>query len=171
MKQKSLPIKSGLTTFARIVIFLVGIAALSVCTILLPELAREEAVGKPVNLYVTYGFLAGAYILATPFFVALYQTLKLLNYIEGNKAFSHQSIRTLQNIKKCTIAFSVLVVIAVIVGLSISRIMDPKEDVTFMVTFGLILTSLSGVITAFIAVLQKLLVDAVSMKSENDLIV
>lgn len=164
MKRKS-------TLFARGVVYLVGIAALAVCAILLPELAREEAVGKPVNPYMTFGFLGGAYVLAIPFFIALYQTLKLLHYIDENKAFSQQSIKVLQNIKICTIVFSVMVIVAVIAGLSVSRIIDPREDVTFMVTFGLIFIFVSSIITVFVAVLQKLLADAVVMKSENDLIV
>lgn len=146
-------------------------AALLVCTILVPELIREESVGKPVNLYLTYSFLSAVYIIAIPFFIALYQTLKLLHFISENKAFSHQSIKALQNIKMCAIIFSVLIVIAVITGLSLARMIDPREDVTFMVTFGFIFTFVSSIIAVFVAVLQRLLIDAVALKSENDLIV
>lgn len=171
MKRGSTPIKSGSTIFARGVVYLVGIAALLVCTILLPELAREEAVGKPANAYLTNLFLVGAYVLSIPFFVALYQTLQLLNYIDGNKAFSNRSIKALQNIKICAVVFSALIIVAVIAGISLSRSVDPREDVTFMVTLGFIFTFVSSVIAVFVAVLQKLLTDAVALKSENDLIV
>lgn len=157
--------------FARGVVYLAGIAALAVCFILLPELVREESVEKPINPYLTYAFFGGAYILATPFFVALYQTLKFLKYIEENKVFSPQSIKTLQDIKTCTIVFAVLIVVAVIVGISLARSVDPGEDVTFIVAFGFIFVFVSSVIAVFVAVLQKLLVEAVTLKSENDLIV
>lgn len=163
--------KRGSTTFARAVVYLVGIAALSVCFILLPELVREEGVGKPLNLYLTIAFFAGAYTLAVPFFVALQQTLKLLQYIDKNKAFSPQSIRALRNIKTCAIVFSILLVAAEIFGISLAKIADPREDVTPFITIGFMLTFVSSIIAVFVAVLQKLWTDAVALKSENDLIV
>lgn len=163
--------KKGPIIFARGVVYLIGIAALSVCVILIPELAREGAVEDPSTAYLTYPFLACAYILATPFFVALYHTHKLLNYIDKNKAFSNQSIKALQNIKICALVFSALIVLAVIAGISLSRSIDPTEDVTFMITLGFIFTFVSSIISVFTAVLQKLLADAIALKSENDLIV
>ena len=159
------------TLFARGVVYLVGIAALAICGILLPELVREESVGKPINIYLTYGFLGGAYILSIPFFVALYQTHRLLHYIDKKEFFSQRSIQALQNIKTCALVFIAMIVVAVIAGLSVARSIDPTEDVTFMVTFGFIFVSVSSVITVVVAVLQKLLADAVKLKSENDLIV
>jgi hypothetical protein len=171
MKRGSAKIRSGSTLFARGVVYLVGIAALTVCVILLPELAREEAVGKPVNPYLTFAFLGGAYTLAVPFFVAIYHTLKLLHYIDHDQAFTKRSISSLQKIKICAMVFSALIIAAVVTGITVSRIMDPREDVTFMVTFGGIFTFVSTVIAVFVAVLQKLVADAVALKSENDLIV
>jgi hypothetical protein len=171
MKRRATLMQSGSTLFARGVVYLVGIAALAVCLILLPELVREESVGKQTNPYLTSAFLGGAYVLATPFFIALYQSLKLLDYIDRNKAFTEQSIKTLRNIKYCAITFSFLIIVAVIVGISIARSMDPGEDVTAFVTLGGLFTFTSSIIAVFMAVLQKLLADAVALKSENDLIV
>jgi hypothetical protein len=170
MKRKIKSITS-FTLFARGVVYLVGFAALAVCTILLPELVREESIGKPVNLYLTYSLLGSAYVMALPFFIALYQTLKFLTYIDRNMAFSNRSIKALQNIKTCAIVFSMLVVVAVGVGVSLSRSMNPTEDVTPFIAIGFILTFVSSVIAIFVAVLQKLLTEAVALKSENDLIV
>jgi hypothetical protein len=163
--------KNGLTTFARAVVYLVGVAALCVCFILIPELVREEGVGKPFNPYLVYSFFAGVYLLALPFFVALYQTLKLFNYIDKNKAFSHQSIKALQNIKICAIVFSVMIVVAVATGIGVARSIDPTEDVTGFITLGFIFTFIPSIIAVFVAVLQRVLAEAVAMKSENDLIV
>jgi hypothetical protein len=163
--------KRGTTIFARGVIFLVGIAAFSVLTILLPELVREESVGKPINPYLTYSFFAGVYILSIPFFVSLYQTLKLLNYIDENKAFSNRSIKALRNIKICAIVFSAMIIIEVVAGISLSRSIDPREDITPFITLGLTFTLVPSVIAVFVAVLQRLLADAGALKSENDLIV
>jgi hypothetical protein len=163
--------KKEITTFARGILYLVVLAALAVCFVLLPELAREEAVGKEMNPYMTYLFFAIAYIIATPFFIALYQTHKLLKYIDKKKAFSVESIKTLRTIKMCAIAFGIFVVLSVIAGLSIAKHVDPTEEVTFIVTIGFLLTLVASILAIFVAVLQKLLGDAVALKSENDLIV
>lgn len=178
MKRGSTPVKprinrgkSGSTMFVRGVVYLVGIAALLVCFVLIPELVREESVGKPINPYLTFAFFVGVYTLSIPFFAALHQTLKLLQYIDKNKAFSDQSIQALQNIKICAIVFSALIVVAVIAVIGLARSVDPREDVTGFVSLGLMFTFVSSVISVFVAVLQKLLADAVALKSENDLIV
>lgn len=161
--------KISTTTFARWVIYLVGIAALAVCFILIPELLREESVEKPIDTYLTYTFLTSAYIIAAPFFIALYQTLKLLHSIEKNKIFSKQSINILSNIKICSVMFSIFVALAVIAGVLLTKNIDPTEDITFVITFGGVFIFTSSIITVFVGVLQKLLIDATSMKSENEL--
>lgn len=164
--------KKSLTYFARVVVLFVGLAAIAICVILLPELAREEAVGRPAGAQdVTIPFLLGSYVLATPFFVALYQTHKLLTFIDNGKAFSQKSLKALQNIKVCAIIFSLLVILATTLGLIFSKMVDPNEDVTFMVPLGLVFTFVPTVIAVFVAVLQKLISDAMSLKDENDLIV
>src|SRR4051812_24508056 len=104
MKKREIPTKRGLTIITKGIIYLMGIAVISICAILLPELAREEAVGK-ANPPSVLPYLIGAWVLAVPIFVALYQTLRLLSLIDAKKAFSGRSVRTLQNIKLCAIAF------------------------------------------------------------------
>ncbi len=162
--------KRGLTIITRGVVYLMGIAVLSVCAILLPELAREEAVGK-ANPPTVWPFFIGAWVLSVPIFVALHQTLQLLSYIDGNKAFSHRSVRTLQNIKLCAIALCIMIVIGAITVIVVARIADPREDVMHIVTIGFIFTFASSIVATFAAVLQRLLQDAINIKSENDLIV
>jgi hypothetical protein len=164
--------KIGLTLFARGVVLLVGLAAVAICVILLPELVREELVGKPASAATESSFFLGvAYLLAVPFFIALFQTHKLLNLLDNGKAFSRESIIALQNVKICAVVFAILVVLATIAGITYAKMMDPREDVTFMVPFGIVFTFLPTIIAVFVAVLQKLLVEAMSMKDENDLIV
>ncbi len=67
--------------------------------------------------------------------------------------------------------FSIFIVIATISGISYANVIDPREDVTFMVPIGFILTFVPTVIAVFVSVFQKLLADAIVMKSENDLII
>ncbi len=162
--------KKGLTSITKGVICLMALAVIAVCAILLPELAREEAVGKATPPTV-YPYLIGAWVLALPIFFALHQTLKLLSYIDGNKAFSDLSVKALQNIKLSAIAFSTMIALGAITVITMARMTDPREDVTALVALGFIFTFISGVIATFVAVLQRLLKDAITMKNENDLIV
>ena len=169
MKRTPLHITSGSTMFARAVVYLIGISALAVLLVLLPELTREEAVGKPSDL--TVPALITAYILATPFFVALYTALRFLHNIDKNKVFSLESITLLRKIKYCAMAFTFMFAVAVASWVSFLKSMDPTEDMPPFILFGFIITFISVVIIFFIALLQKLLADAVALKSENDLIV
>jgi hypothetical protein len=162
--------KRRLTIITRGIVFLMAIAVLAVCGILLPELAREEAVANP-NAGPAYPFLIAGWILALPIFAGLYQALKLIGFIEGDKAFSNRSIATIKNIKTCAIAFSVMIVIGAITVILITRGADPREDVTPVVSLGFIFTFVSIVVATFAAVLQRLLHDALQIKSENDLTV
>jgi hypothetical protein len=113
MKKKISLKKSGLTMATRLIVYLSIIAVLAVCTILLPELAREEAVGK-INPPSPYPFLIGAWLISVPVFVAQYQLLRILKYIDENKAFSKLSVKALMHIKRSAIAFGIMIVLAVI---------------------------------------------------------
>ncbi len=159
-----------LTNITRIIIGLMALAVFSVCAILLPELAREEAVGK-INPPVVMPYLIAAWVVAAPIFYALYQTLRLLSFIDQNTAFSEQSVQVLQRIKFSAILFTTLIVLGAITIIVVARMVNPTEDVTPVVTLGLVFTFVSSVIATFVAVLQRLLKDAITMKSENELTV
>lgn len=162
--------RKGLTHITRGIVYLMAVSVFAVCAILLPELAREEAVGK-VNPPSSYPFLIGAWVLSIPIFTALYQTLKLVSYIDENSAFSNRSVKALQIIKYCSIAFSILIVLGTGAVIVLARSANPSEDVAGLITMGFIFTFVSSIIAAFVAVLQRLLNDAIEMKRENDLIV
>lgn len=111
--------------------------------------------------------LIGLYVTAIPFFVALYQALRFLSYIDKNKAFSELSVRALKNIKYCAITISILYV----VGMPLLFILAQEDDAPGLAALGLVITFASIVIAIFAAVLQKLLTNAIDIKSENDLTV
>lgn len=162
--------KLRLNIITRGIVYLMALAVISVCGILLPELAREEAVANP-NVSPAYPYLIAAWIFSLPIFVALYQTHKLLSYLDNNTAFSFQSIKALQTIKTCATIFSILIVLGAAAVIFIARDANPTEDVTPVITFGILFTFTSSVIATFTAVLQKLLQQAIDMKLENDLTV
>lgn len=170
MKKTKFLKTQGLITITRGIIFLMAVSVLSVCGILLPELSREEAISNP-NAGPAYPFLIGAWILSLPIFIALYECFKLTNYIEKNNAFSNLSVNALQKIKVCAILFSILIAFTAITMVIIARIAYPEEDAPPILMFGFIFTFTSSVIATFVAVLQRLLKEAIHMKEENDLIV
>jgi hypothetical protein len=114
-----------------------------------------------------YPFLIGLYVTAIVFFAALYQTLKLLSYIDKNHAFSELSIQSLKNIKYCGIIISILFV----VFMPIIYLMAEMDDAPGIILIGMVIIFGSMVIAVFAAVLQKLLKNAIDIKSENDLTV
>jgi hypothetical protein len=158
--------KQGSTIFLKVVIFLFGITVLALCIFWLPGIASRDAEANPETDYLQYPFLVCAYVLSIPFFVALYQTFKLLIYIDRNKAFSELSVRALRYIKYCAITISILIVVWIIFV-----VIFIECDVAGVIGLGLMCTFASSVIATFAAVLQKLLKEAIDIKSENDLTV
>jgi hypothetical protein len=73
--------KRGSTIFLRGVVLLLGAIVLALCAFALPIGIKNDEAGyyRPI--------LLGLYVPAIPFFGALYQTLKLLGYIDKNQAF------------------------------------------------------------------------------------
>jgi hypothetical protein len=163
--------KPGLTSFAKGVIYLIGLSALAGCLILVPELAREDITKHPTTAYLSLFFVVSAYAVATPFLIALYQTLKLLGSIEHGQAFSPVSVKALKNIKYCAIAFAVLIVVATVGLMTLLRHIGPTEDSPPFGILGFTLTFAASVIATLAAVLQQLLQSAIAIKSENDLTV
>lgn len=161
--------KKSSILFLKIVVFIIGTPVLTLCIFWLPWIATKDAAAHPETSYLQYPFLIGAYITVTPFFIALYQSLKLLSYIDQNKVFSALSVRALKYIKYCAITISTLIVVGIISGFIL--IAGEGEDITGFISLGLMLTFASMVIAVFAAVLQRLLQKVINIKSENDLIV
>lgn len=158
-------LKHGSTIFLKVVVFLIGIAVLALCIFLLPLIANELA--EDFSAYSVYPVIIGWYATAIPFFFALYQTLRLLSHIDNNKAFSDLSVNALKYIKYCAITMSILYA----TGMPFLYHIADVEDAPGIILLGMIITSAPIVIAVFAAVLQKLLKNAIEIKSENDLTV
>jgi len=118
------------------------------------------------EIYFKDPFLAYAYIGSIPFFVALYQAFKLLGYIRRNEIFSQRSVRALRTIKYCALAIIGFVAVSVIFMISGDR--DDRPAGVFM---RILITFPSIVIGTAAAVFERILQNAVDIKSENDLTV
>ncbi|MEL3973315.1 DUF2975 domain-containing protein [Rossellomorea oryzaecorticis] len=155
------------TLFLKIVVFLMGLPVLALCIFVLPEIAGFFAELNPELDYLQYPFLIGLYITAIVFFAALYQTFKLLSYIDRNEAFSDLSVRSLKNIRNCGITIGAFYV----VFMPLIYLMAEVDDAPGIILIGMVIIFGCMVIAVFAAVLQKLLENAIEIKSENDLTV
>lgn len=152
------------TLFLKVVVILMGVPVAALCVFGLPSIAKG-ATNTPA--YLLYPFILGMYATAVPFFVALYQTFRLLTYIDGNKAFSSLSVQALKNIKYCAVAVSIFYS----AGLPLMYRIADVDDAPGLLLLALVIPFASIVIAVFAAVLQKLLQNAIDLKSENDLTV
>ena len=126
------------------------------------ELALLCSVGIARSLSM-FGYLA-----SIPFFVALYQGFKLLRFIGEHKAFSLSSVKTLRTIRYCAIILSASIVMAAVY---IGVFHNKNDDPAGFIAMCFVTTFISIVIATSAAVFEKLLQNAVDIKSENDLTV
>lgn len=159
--------KRGSTLFLKLAVMLMGIPVLALCIFLVPEIASFAAELYPDHSYIKYLVMIDLYGSAIPFYMALYQAFKLLTYIDANNAFSDLSVKALKNIKNLAMTISIVFV----VGMPLFYLVAERDDAPGIIIIGLILIFASLVIAVFAAVLQRLLQEAINIKSENDLTV
>ncbi len=157
--------KRGTTLFLKIAVILIGIPILALGIFGLTWLPNNPA--NPEYAQLLYPIIIGMYVSVIPFYFALYQAFKLLGYIDKNKAFSQISVNALKNIKHCAITISTLYAVM----MPFVFLVAEKDDAPGLIIFGMVPVFASMVIAVFAAVLQKLLKEAIDIKSENDLTV
>lgn len=153
--------KRGSTIFLRSVVIFIGLLALALCVYGLPRI---------IGTFSLSGYdpiLLGMYVMAIPFFIALHQALKLFGHIENNKAFSNPSVIALKNIKLSATIVGVLLS----AGMPYIFYVADKDDAPGVVLIALIIIFASVVTAVVTAVVEKLLKNAIDIKSENDLTV
>lgn len=167
MKKKDTLVKHGSTHFLRVVVFGMGAVALLLCYLILPPIYREWASVFPHVANLKYPLLVLLVATTIPFFIALYQTLKLLNYVDRNEALSDLSVTALKYIKYCSVVFGLLYAAI----LPFIYLFADLVDAPGVMIIGFIMAFAPLVIAVFAAVLQKLLQSAIDIKNENDLTV
>jgi hypothetical protein len=100
--------------------------------------------------------------------VALYQAFKVLGFAGQNQFFSQTAVNALRTIKYCAIAIIGFVLLSV----AFMPLCAPRDDdgpqgvvMRLVITFG------SIVVATTAAIFERILKNAVEMKSENDLTV
>ena len=158
-------VKSGSTLFLKVVILLVAIGVLGG----LVWFPQTEGRANNLDLVSIYKdpFIIYIYIASIPFFIGLYQAFKLLNFIDANKAFSQDAVNTLKNMKFASLSLIGFIALAVLYIHFFAQGDDPAGPTML----GICLSLAFCVIATAAAIFQKLLQNAVDIKSENDLTV
>ena len=161
---KTPPLKRTSTAFLQAVIVLIGIGALA---FLLWE-PHVEGVNAHATLFQMYfnTFVAYAFIASIPFFVALYQAFKLLGYVGQNKVFSREAVKALRTMKYCA-----LVIIGFVAVSVIFMIGGDREDRPAGLFMRILVTFPAIIVATAAAISERILQNAVDLKSENDLTV
>ncbi|GLB62062.1 DUF2975 domain-containing protein [Cytobacillus sp. NCCP-133] len=155
----------GTTAFLKGAIFIIGIMVFVFCAYVLPVWSREAAIGNPEHSYLRFPVLIGANIAAFPFYIALYQGLKLLYLVDTENAFSNLAITSLKKIRNCGGTICSIYVLGVMMLFFLNALHPSLLLIGFAISFG------SLMISVFAAILQKLLRSTLEMKSENELTV
>ena len=153
------------TFFLKIALVFIAIPAIVICIMWMPWTASiAENIGPDLEFlqYLSYLFVL---IAATPYFYSIYQTFLILNLIDHNQAFSEFSVKALKRIKHSAMFLGIQFVIVLPLMFYIAQV----DDAPGLAAIGLIITLASVVISVFAAVLEKLLKQAIEIKSENDL--
>ncbi|TCK85809.1 DUF2975 domain-containing protein [Albibacterium bauzanense] len=150
--------------FLQAVVVLIDIVALAI----LIRFPLTEGRAANLDLFSIYfdPFILYGYAASIAFFVALYNAFKLLRYIGQNKVFSSNSVKTLKSIKYCAFILSILIVLA---GLYIRLFHSKEDDPAGFLAICIVTTFVSIVVATAAAIFEKLLQNAIDMKSENDL--
>ena len=155
--------KKSSTTFLKIAVTLIGVPIIAFCILGLPWLVNNPV--NPDYALILYCIVAGLYITAIPFFVALYQAIKLLNLIDRDLSFSDLSVDSLNIIKICAFTISGLHVLIT----PFAYLLGEMDDAPGIILISMVFVFASLVVGVFAAVLQKLLKEAIYIKADNDL--
>jgi peptidoglycan/LPS O-acetylase OafA/YrhL len=145
--------------FLKIAVCFLAIPALMLCILGLPYLFSNPV--SPEYANIIYPFLACVYLAVIPYFVALYQALRILSDIDKNETFSELTAKALKKLKYCAIAIGSLCVIA----LPFVFLMAQADDAPGLVLIGMFITSVPIIIAVFTDILQKLLKNSLDVKS------
>lgn len=159
--------KRGPTIFLQAVIVFLGIGVL-VAMVWEPHLEGRNVHATLFEIYFKDPFLAYVYLASVPFFVALYQAFKVLGYAGRNKIFSQATVKALQTIKYCALITAASIVAA---DVYLRMAAHGNDDPAGALMLGIVATFASIVVGTAAAVFERVLQNAVDIKSENDLTV
>lgn len=119
------------------------------------------------QIYFDDPFLMLVYAGSIPFFIALYYAFVLLGYVRHDSIFSIAAVKALRTIKYCAIGIVGFVVVEELFII----LSHGSDDAAGGIMMGVFIAFGSVVVATAAAVLERMLNNAVELKSENDLTV
>ncbi|MCT4784647.1 MULTISPECIES: DUF2975 domain-containing protein [Exiguobacterium] len=155
------------TWFLKVAVIVLALPILGGCALALPHIWREATESGGWIQSSIQPIVIGMYVAAVPFFYALYQTFKLLGYIDRNEAFSLEAVRALRHIKYS----AVMITVVYVAILPFFYWFAERDDAPGFILIGLAFVFAAFVVAVFAELLQKLLKRAIDIKHENELTV
>jgi hypothetical protein len=155
------------TIFLQLVIALLGTGVLA-ALLWDPQLEGRNVHATQFEIYFKDPFLAYIYLAFIPFFVALYQAFKMLGYARRDEIFSQRCVQALRTIKLCASTTAIFILGALAYIFIFVR---GTDDIAGGVAMGVFIIFISAIIGTAAAVFERILQNAVDIKSENDLTV
>lgn len=155
------------TLFLKVVLLFMALPVIAACIFVALPLSSIFQDGPEQLAFLQYVFIVMLYGTAAAYFTALYQTFKLLSFIDDHTAFSSRSVRAIKNIKLCALTITGIYFLMMPLFYIIAEI----DDAPGLILMGAGIGFAAFVIAVFAAVLQKLLAQAIDIQTENDLTV
>jgi hypothetical protein len=149
------------TLFLQIVTVLTGIGAF-VLLLWEPHLEGRNVHATAFQIYFNDPFLAYAYVASISFFLALYQTFKLLGYARQDTLFSQAAVKALRTIKFCATAL-----IGFVVGAEIVIMLGTSDDRAGGVFMGILIGFGAMVMAAAAVMFERILQNALGRLSSG----
>lgn len=160
--------KRSSTIFLQIVVVLIGAVALALL-LWEPHLEGRNANATLFQIYFQDPLLALVYIGSIPFFMALYQTFQMLGRVGRNETFSPEVVKALRIIRYCALAVIGFVIVEELFILIMSG--GDNDNPGAPILMGLLIVLPSIVVAVAASMFERILQNAVDLKSEHDLTV
>lgn len=147
------------TLFLKLILLFLSIGILVISGFLLYQITQSDSLGyyRPI--------LVGVLISVFPLLYIFYQAFYLLNNIDKNLSLTDSSVNSLRIIKFCSFLISLMYLI----GSPFIFIVAQRDDAPGVVLINLLLIIGPFSVGVFAYILQKLLINAIGYKSENEL--
>lgn len=147
------------TLFLKLILLVLSLAVLTFCGFLLYQITQSDSLGdyQPI--------LIGVLISTIPFLYVFYQAYNLLNNIDANLSLTDSSVNSLRIIKVCSFLISLMYLMGSPFIFNVAQ----QDDAPGVVLINIILIMGPFSVGVFTYILQKLLINAIEYKSENEL--
>ncbi len=158
-KQSFKSLERSSTLFLRLILLVLSIGVLVLCGFLLYQIIQSDSLGyyRPI--------LMGLVISTIPLLYIFYQAYNLLNNIDNNLSLTDSSVNSLRIIKVCSFLISSMYLIGSPFIFNVAQ----RDDAPGVVLINIILIMGPFSVGVFTYILQKLLINAIGYKSENEL--